>query len=309
MANEDVLTGRWDDLFHDTGEYQGALKEAAMGRARGDQENQDAIQQALMAGDTRRAGMLNNQRGMRDAQPNPTVAGLDAYQKGREQTFIDRTKQSRMQDFQKNGGYVGAPSPQSAQNPDFSTTLPWMHVDRPIRFHGGQDPKQAADERARLDPGSMSPEQAATMSPAQRQELQHPDQSAMLAQTAQQAAFDTGTRLQGAENNLRQSLSRSKKDQDSFSAVWPNLTPSEKIFILRQPPERQADMVRSHPLRNAPRSVGSILAPYQGAMGSAENDIFSQSLNEMGAGAYPSISPAGRPSASLADVGSVANSY
>lgn len=305
MANESDLRQRWDDIFHSTPEFQNSLKKAAVARAAKDQQYEDAIQHALNSGDTRRAAALQLDRTQYHLRPDPTVAGLDSYQNDRVNTEIRNVRQQRLQQHQEDalkgpGGY----QPSSYYNdPDFSQDNPMSSIPRTMQPMGGvsagvarakQAAEGAAQDQSRLDPTQVSPEQRAAMKPQQQFDTQ--SQPVRAAQAALQAEYGTRLELQARENALRADFGKTDADQKLYTQVWTALSPADKAYILKQPPERAAAMIRSHPVKMRPPSGMNVLQPFNSAM-SATTDFIRDASSHLSHN--PTVSPQGRPSAAM----------
>jgi hypothetical protein len=255
MANEDVLRQRWGDIYRDTDEYQSALKRASVDREQLRSRAQDALGNPATAAQ----GRDLMARSMRPVFRDPTVRGLEAYQRAREDDYISRARERQRLESQRVAplaAVVGRPSVER----DFSQDFPWMKV-RDVRPTPGQ---MVADERKRVETpanpwsleddvqaeyargGRLSPR---TIDALGERDMREKSEISAKAKEAEARGMREETNRIRAEQAMRQRIGGAAQSGPELIAVYDRLTPTEKAEILRMAPETQQARLASHPLR------------------------------------------------------------
>ena len=292
MANENVLRDRWNDAYHNSDEYQSALKSDAINRAAKASEARIALKQALAAGDTRHASRIQQQ--MADAQSEAALGrggrteGLDAYQNGRVTDYISQAQQRGQQELSRvAGGSQVAYGPgylQEQQNPDFANQQPWIKV--------RNDCVKMPDDTAAADAFMKNATSTA-----------HATTPADLAGAAGDSYRYHLAEIR-REQNLVGSLPTELRSSYSKISGAGGMTPEEKTDFLSMPPEKQYAKLRSVSMAGASRSPNTGGEIQQGAvthdyLGNGQERQF----GSVGSSDFPSITRPvgnGRATAALA---------
>lgn len=246
MANEDILRQRWDEIYHNSDEYQSAAKRAAIDAAK---RNSDYAQQRLQPMGVQQAGALARRELLtRGTSPGEvTLRGLDDYQRKRENDYIERARTRGAEEVRNSEPSVahGPGWADARLNPDFAGDQPWVNVTlRQPRMPMGHAP---AIPRPVVERG-VSPDLRA----------QEKARGAEAARTTTENIRREMTMRQALPTELAGAPSLFKPGQKS---VYDLLNASEKNEILRLPPEEQQARLAGHPLR---KLAGKPMGPAPG---------------------------------------------
>lgn len=290
MANEQVLRERWDEIYHQTDEYQDALRRAAIDRA------------------ARRA--RGTTAGAGTGQGEVLLAGLDDYQNQRRRQYMDAQRRRGQQKIQQaDAGAIMSSVAESGAyhqellNPDFSRHSPWANVSNyklspsalldvaEDNANRNGKPFTAEDRVRGAVAGRMQPRRADI-----DEVLGSRDREAATARTEQRARADTARQQATAEEvgRIRRLDKMRQYVAPDLMDLFGKLPSRERDSILRAPPEQQVAMLSSHPARPVRRTpnTGGVTAS---SMDDA-NDLFSSPT----AGLTGLIGMAGRPSPRMA---------
>lgn len=134
MANEQQLRDNWDEVFHNSSEYQRAKREDSYATTRRDRAARDDMQTALLRGDTRRASAIQQQLQRQQSRPGINAQAVDNYQKQRVTDYIDQTRADGQRQAAEirsrplagvsySGNYL-----QGLENPDFANNFPTSNL-------------------------------------------------------------------------------------------------------------------------------------------------------------------------------------
>jgi hypothetical protein len=241
MANEQALIDNWGQAFHDSPEYQAALKRDAIAKSTQESSARQAIQAALRTGDTRRASSIQQQMLDRQSVPGTDAAGLDAYQTGRVANYVAKTRQSGQAEAQRlrQAGSVGTGPDYLAglDNPDFANQHPWeTYRPRPGGMVRGQ-PQEPPTEPSTLPNGQPVPT---------------PDMLKWNEQDHAAAAVANIRREKNFVASLPPDLA------DAYAAKKADMTPFEAGQFWNMSPEARNSALRQTAMARAPRTPGRV---------------------------------------------------
>lgn len=225
MANEEQLRNNWDEVFHNSSEYQRAKQEDAYVMTRRERVARDDMQAALLRGDTRRASSIQQQLQRDKSRPGVYSEAANNYQKQRVTDFIDQARANgRKQAAEINsrplagvsysGNYL-----QELQNPDFSNYYPTSNL--AMRFNVGSPGQPAKFPTApRVAAGAtpvVKPDRTGALEAARRNGAEGQD-AAMIRERDFNRNLTPELRAPLA-NYMAQATAQEKKDFLSYDPV------------------------------------------------------------------------------------------
>ena len=244
MANEQALIENWGQAFHDSPEYQAALKRDAIAKSQQEAGNKQAMQAAAQSGDPRRILAAQKQLGQPTA-PGVNASGLDAYQNDRVQNYITQTRAQGLAQAAKlrtgGMGMVGTGNDYLAnlENPNFANYAPYVPYE-PSRGGGG-----------RIARGGGQPEEPPDVL-SNGQPAPTPDMLKWNEQDHAAAAVANIRREKNFVASLPPDLAK------AYAAKKADMTPFEAGQFWDLPPEGKTAVLRQTAMTQAPRTPGRV---------------------------------------------------
>lgn len=225
MANEEQLRKNWDEVFHNSSEYQRAKQEDSYVMTRRERAARDDMQAALLRGDTRRASSIQQQLQRDQSRPGVYSEAANNYQKQRVTDYIDqartngRKQASEIQGRPLAGVSYSGNYLQELQNPDFSNYFPTSNLAMRFNIAAPGKPVQSPAGRPAAAPvaGAPKPDKTGALQAARRNGAQGQD-AAMIRERDFNRNLAPELRVP-MTNYLAQATAQEKKDFLSYDPV------------------------------------------------------------------------------------------
>lgn len=251
VSNEATLRQRWDDVFHDSPEYRNAQKQASIRHAilKSQLENE---RQSLLRNRASAQDMMSFMQKSSQllAESDPTLNGMDAYQRQRVSDYITRQRQQGQREFdalqQSPIASVsnGPDYMRQLQEPDFSTQQPWLVVRNAMVYPNAE---QRAEATRLMD------QHRATQAAAQQAQVAD---RAHAYQDAKNKAYDDQVDMIRREQGFLPIL------PPDIQATYSRMTPRERASVIRSSPETAYGMLAGSKLR----PIGPLSGPGGGVI-------------------------------------------